>query len=130
MMRLLVLFLLLIGFKVLAFNLSLAMDSLRVGTLNVNGARKEKKRALVFDTARRKNVDVLFLQETHSDESKEADWIKEWEGQVVLSHNTTLSGGVGFLFSRAFNPTSLEVEQVVKGRCLLAKEQCALSTSF
>lgn len=67
----------------------------------------------MFDTARRKNI-----EETHSDESKEADWAREWEGRVVLS------GGVGFLFSTAFNPTSLEVEQVVKGRCLLAKAQC------
>ncbi|TWW54086.1 Transposon TX1 uncharacterized 149 kDa protein ORF 2 [Takifugu flavidus] len=42
----------------------------------------------------------------------EADWEKEWEGQVLLSHNTTLSGGVGLLFSRGFTPSSLEVEHV------------------
>ncbi|TWW80183.1 hypothetical protein D4764_10G0012130 [Takifugu flavidus] len=71
-----------------------------------------KKRALVFDTAKRKRIDVLFLQETHSDCGIEADWEKEWEGQVLLSHNTTLSGGVGLLFSRGFTPSSLEVEHV------------------
>ncbi|TWW54587.1 Transposon TX1 uncharacterized 149 kDa protein ORF 2, partial [Takifugu flavidus] len=42
----------------------------------------------------------------------EADWEKEWEGQVLLSHNTTLSGGVGLLFSRGFTLSSLEVEHV------------------
>ncbi|TWW77432.1 Transposon TX1 uncharacterized 149 kDa protein ORF 2 [Takifugu flavidus] len=83
-----------------------------MGTLNVNGARDARKQALVFDTAKRKRIDVLFLQETHSDCGIEADWEKEWEGQVLLSHNTTLSGGVGLLFSRGFTPSSLEVEHV------------------
>ncbi len=69
------------------------MNGFSVGTLNVNGAREVKKRALVLDTARSKRIDVLFLQEVHSDQGDEGDWEKEWEGQVVLSHNTTLSGG-------------------------------------
>ncbi|TWW69204.1 hypothetical protein D4764_18G0000100 [Takifugu flavidus] len=70
----------------------------RVGTLNVNGARDARKRALVFDTARRKRVDVMFLQEIHGDGGTEADWEKE-----------------------GFTPSSPEVEHVVKGRCLLVK---------
>ncbi|TWW53878.1 Transposon TX1 uncharacterized 149 kDa protein ORF 2 [Takifugu flavidus] len=53
--------------------------------------------------------------ETDSDCGIEVDWEKEWEGQVLLSHNTTLSGGVGLLFSRGFTPSSLEVE--VKVAC-------------
>ena len=97
------------------------MEGFRVGTLNVNGAREVKKRALVLDTARRKRINVLFLQEVHSDRNNEGDWEREWEGQVALSHNTTLSGGVGILFSRRFTPSSLEVEQVVEGMCLLVK---------
>ena len=92
-----------------------------MGMLNINGARVAEKRALVFDLARRKNIDVMFVQETHSDERTESDWDREWEGQVVLSHMSTAHGGVGLLFSRAFILTSLEVEQVVKGRCLLVK---------
>ncbi|TWW57318.1 Transposon TX1 uncharacterized 149 kDa protein ORF 2 [Takifugu flavidus] len=52
----------------------------------------------------------------------QADWEKEWEGQVLLSHNTTLSGGVGLLFSRGFTPSSLEVEHVVRGQCLMETE--------
>nr|BAC82603.1 pol-like protein [Takifugu rubripes] len=97
------------------------MHTFRVGTLNINGARDERKRALVFDTTKIKRVDVMFLQETHSNRNNEADWEKEWEGQALLSHNTTLSGGVGLLFSRGFTPSSLEVEHVVRGRCLMVK---------
>ncbi|TWW53711.1 hypothetical protein D4764_0268570 [Takifugu flavidus] len=78
---------------------------LRVGTLNMKRARDVRKRALVFDTAWRKRVDVMFLQEIHSDGGTEADWEKEWEGQASLSHNTILSGEVGLLFSRGFTPS-------------------------
>lgn len=41
--------------------------------------------------------------------------------QLVLSHNTMLSGGVDFLFSRIFTSTSLEFEHIIKGRCLLSR---------
>ena len=74
---------------------------------------------MAFDTARRKTVDVLFLKERHGDERSEPDWDREWEGQVVLSHISTARGRVGLLFPGSFTPTSVEVEQVVKGRCLL-----------
>lgn len=66
-----------------------------MGVLNVNGARVAEKGALVFDTARRENVDVRFVQETFSDEHNVPDWDKKWEGQVVLSHINTAAGGWG-----------------------------------
>ncbi len=34
----------------------------------------------MLDTMRSKRIDVLFLQEVHSDQSNEGDWEKEWEG--------------------------------------------------
>lgn len=43
--------------------------------LNVNGAREVKKRAPVLDTAMTKCIDVLFLQEVHSDQGNEG-WKK------------------------------------------------------
>lgn len=50
---------------VLFILLNQSMDVLKTGTLHVNGVRGTKKRALVSDTA--KHIDVLFLQEVHSD---------------------------------------------------------------
>ena len=115
--QILLLFISLIVFS-LVINIFIIMNVFKVGSLNVNGARDIKKRAVVFETAKMKHIDVMFLQEIHSDVGNEADWSREWEGELVLSHNTTLSGGVGFLFSRGFTPTSLEVRHVVEGRCL------------
>lgn len=73
------------------------MDVFKIGSLNVNGARDTRKRAVVFEMVKMKHIDVLFLQETHSDNGNEADWSREWNGDVILSHNTTLSGVVAVL---------------------------------
>ncbi len=59
-----------------------------------------------------------FIQETHSDVKNAADWMQEWDGISVLSHNTTLSGGVGILFTKSFSPVSYQVDEIVKGRLL------------
>lgn len=34
-------------------------------------------------TMRQKQLDVLLLQETHSDDKNVTDWIKEWNGHTV-----------------------------------------------
>ena len=101
--------------------ISSIMDTFRVGSLNVNGAREPKKRATIYETAKMKRIDVFYLQETHSDSTNEADWRREWEGEAILSHNTSLSGGVGFLLSKSFTPVSMEVEHFIDGRLLLMK---------
>ena len=38
-----------------------------------------KKRALNYETFKTKQIDVLFLQETHSSAENEDDWRREWE---------------------------------------------------
>lgn len=77
------------------------MDGFKVGSLNINGGREDRKTAVVFEMTRMKHTDVLFIQETHTNNGNETDW-------------STLSGGVGFLLS-------VEVRHVVEGRCLLVR---------
>ncbi len=60
----------------------------------------------------------VFLQETLSTVDNEADWKKEWDGEVCLSHKSNNSGGVGILFSKDFIPISLVTEEIVEGRLL------------
>jgi len=55
------------------------MNTFRVGVLNVNGARDVKKRPSIYEFMKMKANDVLFLQETHSHSTNEADWRREWE---------------------------------------------------
>lgn len=46
-------------------------------------------------------MNVIFLQETHSNQSNEFEWRLWWEGEYVLSHGTNLSAGVAVLLSPA-----------------------------
>lgn len=39
------------------------MGEINIASLNVNGARDFKKRAQVFELMKRKEIDVLFVQE-------------------------------------------------------------------
>ncbi len=51
----------------LSFSL-FAMDVLKVGSLNVNGARYRSKWPLLKECLNLKGIQVMFLQETHSTE--------------------------------------------------------------
>ena len=46
---------------------SKAMISFKVSTLNLNGARDVRKRACLFETLKLKKINIIMLQETHSD---------------------------------------------------------------
>ena len=45
----------------------LPMENVKVGTLNVYRARDVRKLAMLYELVKLKYIDVLFLQETHSD---------------------------------------------------------------
>lgn len=97
------------------------MAEVCIASLNVNGARNIKKRAELFEIVRQKRIDVTLVQETHSDVKIAVDWMQEWDGVSILSHNTSLSGGVGILFSRSFCPISYSVDEIIGGRLLKVK---------
>ncbi len=99
----------------------LIMDVLRVGSLNVNGIRDKNKWLLLKESIELKEMNVMFLQETHSDINNEVDWGLWSEGQFVLSHGTNLSAGVAILFSKDLNANILSINELEKGRLLLIK---------
>ncbi len=74
-----------------------------MGSLNVNGIRDKNKWLLLKESIKLKEINVMFLQETHSDINNEVDWGLWSEGQFVLSHGTNVSAGVTILFSKELN---------------------------
>lgn len=60
--------------------LFILMSVMRVSSLNLNGAQDIHKRAMLFELIRQKNIDVTFVQETHSDCINEIDWKKRVGG--------------------------------------------------
>ncbi len=89
-----------------------------MASLNVNVARDIGKRFKLYEIIKQKKIDVLLVQETHSDIPNSSDWAKEFDGLSVLSHLTSTSGGVAILFSKNCIPCSYQVEEVIKGRLL------------
>ena len=108
---------------VFVFAFSFLMAELKIGSLNINGARSDVKRASLFKLMELKALDVIFLQETHSDVENESDWRKQWPGEVILSHKASNSGGVGVLFSKGFRPCSFSVEEIMCGHIIKIKVQ-------
>lgn len=66
-------------------------------------------------------MDVTFVQETHSDSLNETDWKKEWIGEVVLNHLSSVKGRVAVLFAKNFLLISYELKKVIPGRRMLLK---------
>lgn len=97
------------------------MEVLRVGSLNINGGRDGCKRALVFETIEQKKLNVIFLQETHSDIANELEWGLWWKGQYILSHKTNVSAGLAILFSRDLRVNVLKKEEPVNGILVVVK---------
>lgn len=47
------------------------MTNINMGSLNINGARSDVKRASLYKLIDFKKLDVVFIQETHSDDENE-----------------------------------------------------------
>lgn len=106
-----------VSFILIAISL-LIMAEFKISSLNLNGARDIKKRASFFELIKLKNIDISFVQETHSCINNEVDWHKEWDGTIIMSHKSSTSAGVAILFSRSFSPLSYEVEEIIVGRLI------------
>ena len=104
------------------FSLSLfLMDSLRIGSLNMNGGRDRNKRGQLNELCSAKHLDIVYLQETHSTHDNVVDWGMSWGGQHFHSHDTNLSAGVAILFSPRLIMTDVSFSQVEQGRVIIVQ---------
>ena len=56
------------------------------------------KRKVIFKYLKDKDLDVIFLQETHSNKSVNKLWKTEWGGQWVTSSGSSKSKGCAIMF--------------------------------
>ena len=68
-----------------------------------------------------KQLNVRFLQETHSSEDGAADWGLWWKGDYFLSHGSNVSAGVAILFSQSLKVTGLSKSEIEAGRLLMIR---------
>ncbi len=101
----------------------LFMHKVRVGSLNINGGRDGQRRAIVAEMILQKKLDIIFLQETHSDSNNETDWALWWKGHCCLSHGTNFSAGVAILFSHGLQVNVISTTEIHKGRALAVRAE-------
>ena len=75
------------------------MVNLRVGSLNVKGLTNDKKRKEIVHWLHGKNMNIHFLQETHSSNENVKNFQDDWEGRCSFSNKNTASAGVMILFN-------------------------------
>ncbi len=63
-------------------------------------ANLEKRIDDLENQSKRNNVDLIFLQETHSPEAGECKWKKEWGFEIIFSHGSSNARGVAVLIKR------------------------------
>jgi len=92
------------------------MNKITFGTLNINGGgENHNHQAQVKSLMRRKNIDILLLQETHITHNVEDDWCLVG-GQCVFINLFSISAGVAFILTPGLTPESCLFREIVKGR--------------
>lgn len=83
---------------------------LAVGTLNVAGLRKPRKRFTLIKKLIEQRLDVISLQETHLVHDNEIEAMaKQWGGVVHTSAGTNRSRGVATLFNPSHPPEAIKL---------------------
>ena len=99
---------------------SMGIAGLKVGSLNCNGLGEKNKLQKVLTWLKKKQENILFLQETHSTIEAEDTWKKVWGGdQVYFSHGASNSTGVAILIKKNENIEVNEIHTICQGRVLL-----------
>ena len=76
------------------------MTNIKFGTFNVNGLRDTKKRNKIFNYLHQRQINIAFLQETHSVCEDEKIWKSSWGGLVFYSHGSSESRGVAIMIKK------------------------------
>ena len=96
-------------------------NNLSICSLNVRGLNKEIKRNSVFKWARKKQFDILMLQETYSCSDNEVKWKNEWGGNIVFAHGSKHSKGTMIMFKPSLD-IQIKTEEIdPEGRFIILR---------
>ena len=75
--------------------------SLSISTYNVNGIGKMSKKKSIFNHIKQHQIDIVFLQDSHSTNDNKTPWSMEWGGEIIWLRGTSRSKGLAVLLRRA-----------------------------
>ena len=93
----------------------------RIGSQNVRGINKHSKRMSLFSWIKKKEFDIMLLQETFSSKENKNLWQTEWEGPMYFSHGTKHSCGVAILVKSSFDFEPRQILHDTNGRYIIIK---------
>jgi len=94
-------------------------STLRFNSFNTRGLGEGCKRRTVFNWLRQFHRGVTLLQETHTTEAVEKQWMQKWGGHIEFSHGTCGSRGVAVLFPKKLDVKLNHKIKDVNGRFIL-----------
>ena len=69
----------------------------------MRGLSNFRKRRTIFLWYRKRKLDLVFLQETHSIAATENQWRNEWGAETISYHGSSNSRGVAILFKNGID---------------------------
>ena len=94
--------------------------ALKACTINVNGFRKKHRPPLLFYTMEERGIDVIFLQETHITNPREAkNCARLWKGRHFWSFGTNRARGCGILLAKDLDYTFVAQQHDSDGRLVV-----------
>ena len=93
-------------------------DTITLSSFNCRGLRNNDKRIGLFHWLKDMHKGIIFLQETHSIESDEKLWEREWGSKIYFSHCSTTRQGVAILMPSNIDFKISHVERDKDGRLI------------
>jgi exonuclease III len=97
------------------------MDKLKCITYNAKGLKDPIKRDGVFYWLKKKNVDLICIQEAHCEKETKNTWEKEWGSTIHASYGTGNSRGVCILTNKNSNIGTELISSDEEGRYVIIK---------
>ena len=104
--------------------------SCKIGSLNVRGLGNKIKRKAIFQYLRDKQLDIVFIQESHITNSTVEDWQNEWGCKWQCAMGNSWSGGTCILTNNKWTSAISQVQTDPNGRyvmCTLQMEETKLT---
>jgi len=94
-----------------------------IGSLNVRGINGKVKRNAIFEWVRKKNLDVVMLQECYCIPETNQAWADEWGGECHFANGTKHSCGTVIMFRKGLDVNVLDCKIDIGGRYVMLKVQ-------
>ena len=92
---------------------------IKITSANACGLADDFKRRQLFRHLKKKQNNVIFLQETHSTAQKAKIWKSQWGGPCFLDHGESNARGAAILIAPGTNIEIQSVEMSGQGRFVL-----------